>query len=474
MRRIFLLTVIFLFLILPAKAKITLPSVLGNHMVLQQNTNAALWGKAEQDSKITVYTSWNKARYKTTVDKDGNWQLLVKTTQAGGPYIIKLSDGENLLLTDVYLGEVWFCSGQSNMEMPVKGFVAQPVNNSLQTIIESEDYPQIRFFTAKQTPAAEPQFNVAGKWDVASIKTTGNFSATAYFFALKLHKRLKVPVGMIHASWGGASIETWMSKETLSQVEEVDLQNINANSKSPQVEPTLLYNGMLMPVSKYTIRGAIWYQGENNKNKPKLYAKLFPLLVKNWRTLFSQTEFPFYYVQITPYKYQGGERLESAYLREVQLKSQYVIPNSGMAVTMDIGSLNSAHPADKQSVGQRLSLIALAKTYGYKLPYKGPEYKSKEIKGNKIVLTFNYADNGLIFKNEQMTGFQISGDSLDFVDAQVKRIAKDRLEIWSDLVANPVHVRYCFKNFAVGTLMNCYGLPASSFRTDEVTLKVVK
>lgn len=231
--------------------------------------------------------------------------------------------------------------------------------------------------------------------------------------------------------------------------------------------PTLLYNGMLMPVSKYTIRGALWYQGENNKNMPELYRKLFPMLVKSWRTLFSQTEFPFYYVQISPYKYQGSERLESAYLREVQLDCLDVIPNTGMAVTMDIGEENNVHPAKKKEVGYRLALLALSKTYGYKLPSEGPVLIGKEIKDNKIIVSFKHSETGLIFQDNKLTGFEICDEGGVFEPAQVKRIAADKLEVWSDGIKNPLHVRYCFRNYAEGILKNGYGLPASSFRTDN-------
>lgn len=447
-------------------AKVELPSVLSDNMVLQQNSDVRLWGKSSA-KRVKIKTSWNNEERTVIADKSGNWEVSVKTISAGGPYTIQFDDGEKLTLSDVYLGEVWFCSGQSNMEMPVKGFLSQPVENSLQTILESEDYPQIRFFTAKKTPALEPQFNVDGKWDVASIQNTGNFSAVAYFFALELHKRLKVPVGMIHASWGGAAIDTWMSKESLSDIEEIDLEKINIKSKNPQTEPTLLYNGMLMPVSKYTIRGVLWYQGENHKNMPKLYEKLFPVMVKSWRKLFSQNEFPFYYVQIAPYKYQSSERLESAYLREVQLKSLDIIPNTGIAVTMDIGEEHSNHPARKKEVGFRLALLALSKTYGYKIPCEGPVFIGKEIKDNKIIVSFKHVDNGLIFQDNQFTGFEICDENRVFTTAQVKRIAGDKLEVWSDSIQNPLHVRYCFKNYALGTLKNGYGLPASSFRTDD-------
>lgn len=462
-------TVFFIFILQVSSlhAKVELPSILSDNMVLQQNSYVKLWGRSTPGGKVKIKTSWNNEEKKAMVNKDGYWEILVETTSAGGPYNIQFNDGEELVLSEIYLGEVWFCSGQSNMEMPVKGFLSQPVENSLQTILESEDYPQIRFFTVKKTPALEPQSNVSGKWDIASIRNTGNFSAVAYFFALELHKRLKVPVGIIHASWGGATIDTWMSKESLSYIEEIDLDKINIKSKNPQTEPTLLYNGMLMPVSKYTIRGALWYQGENHKNMPGLYRKLFPVMVKSWRNLFGQNEFPFYYVQIAPYKYQGSERLESAYLREVQLKSLGMIPNSGMVVTMDIGDEHNIHPPQKGEIGFRLALLALSKTYGYEVPCEGPVLIAKEAKDNKIILTFEHADTGLIFRHDKPTGFEICDESHVFTPAQVKHIASNKLEVWSDSVESPIHVRYCFRNYVEGTLMNAYGLPASPFRTDD-------
>ena len=451
-------------------AQIELPSIIGDNMVLQRNSKAKIWGKTQKNKPVEVSVSWNNKKYKTTAKEDGKWEVLVDTQEAGGPYTITIkSNKDSKTLTNILLGDVWVCSGQSNMEMPVKGLMGQPVKNSLDAIIESESFPQIHMYTAKQVPALSPQDDVPGEWAQASIETTGDFSAVGYFYAKALHQVTKIPIGMVHFSWGGASIETWMSKNALNKYEHVDLDNIEIHPSVPQQIPTLLYNGMLMPLTNFTVKGFIWYQGETNIPNYHQYTSLFSDLVYEWRALFNGgEEMPFYYVQIAPFQYDGPDKRESAFLREAQLKCLDVVPNTGMAVTMDKGELECIHPSEKEIVGKRLAYQALAKTYGYEsFSCDGPLVDNVEEKEGKLLVRFKNADLGLypMFKN--LEGFELAGENKEFYPAKaVVPNFGNVLEVSSDDVPSPKYVRYGFRNYLTGSLYNGEGLPASSFRTD--------
>ena len=452
------------------KAEVRFPSVIGDNMVLQQNKKVCLWGTAKANSKLTVIPSWNSKKYQTHSDSDGHWTIEIETTHAGGPYSITFNDGQTTTLENILLGEVWICSGQSNMEMPLKGFSGQPVKNSLHDIVESQQYPQIRMYTAKQTPALSPQSDVVGSWEQSSITHAPQFSAVGYYYAKALHQALHVPIGMIHVSWGGASIESWMGKETLRMYPEINLDAVTLNTPLPQQTPTLLYNGMLRPVSNFTVRGFIWYQGETNIPNYKKYVSLFPTMVNEWRKLFKGGEkMPFYYVQIAPYQYGGNDKAESAFLRESQLRCASIIPNSGMAVTMDKGEEKCIHPAEKEIVGERLAYQALAKTYQFKnLPCDGPVFQSLKKENNKLLLTFDHAEMGLYPMYVELPGFEVAGEDGTFYPAKaIVNQYGPTLELSSDQIKTPVYVRYGFKNFLQGSLFNGNGLPASSFRTDD-------
>ncbi|SHE81352.1 sialate O-acetylesterase [Mariniphaga anaerophila] len=471
MKRILFIIVVVLTNMTTLHANVILPSVIGDNMVLQRDAEVCLWGKSNRHTTIEVTTSWDNKVYKTTVDQAGNWTVKIKTIQAGGPYSICFDDGEKTVLSDVFLGDVWVCSGQSNMEMPLKGFTGQPVENSLNAIIESEQYPEIRMYTGIKTPALTPQDDVEGSWKQASIKESGKFSAVGYFYAKTLYQALHIPIGMIHVSWGGASIEAWMSKDILRMYPNIKLDNLNLDSPHPQQVPTLLYNGMLRPVSKYTIKGFIWYQGETNIPNYDQYTSLFPDMVKEWRVLFGDENLPFYYVQIAPFVYSGKDKEESAFLRESQLKCTTIIPNSGMAITLDKGEQSCIHPAEKEIVGQRLAYQALAKTYQFEnFPCDGPNLESVNIEQNKMILAFKNAEIGLYPRLVELEGFQIAGKDGKYVTAKaVVNNFGNTIEVWSDDVKEPYYVRYGFKNFLKGSLFNAHGLPASSFRTDDFT-----
>lgn len=649
-------------------AKVEIPSVFSDNMVLQQKTDAAFWGKAIPDAVVKINASWGKS-VTTKVNKDSSWSTKIKTPKAGGPYEVKVQIGDSIITyKNVLIGEVWVCSGQSNMEMPLEGWPNTPINNS-EIEIQNANYPNIRLFSIPRKISDRPEFTTnSDKWAECTPKLAAKFSATAYFFGRKLNKELNVPIGLIFTSWGGTPVEAWTSSKYISQIPEyktvvenlkqarteIDILNkwleqfpvINVNvledsvrfknlsfndetcslpnfndavwhemnlpilwegaeigefdgvvwfrkkvqipaswintdlvvelgpiddmdityvngkqvgsyestgfyaqkriydipkelvidsiltiavrvvdngggggmwgkkddmklhqkngseiislagnwkflpvaefennsfhvfgvenvayfnrpkvsiSIGPNV-PTMLYNGMIAPIVHFGIRGAIWYQGEANVPNGNMYETLFSLMIKNWREDWNEGNFPFYYAQISPYDY--GENSKSYIVREAQLKTLSV-PKTGMAVTSDIGDVTNIHPANKQDVGDRLALWALAKDYHKKVVYSGPIYKKVEVKGNSMVITFDYADGGLVFKDKNgESNFLISGSDKVFKKADVKVNGK-KLILSNAGISAPAAVRYLWSNTEESTLFNKAGLPASCFRTDN-------
>jgi sialate O-acetylesterase len=470
-------------------------------MVLQRNMEVTIWGWAEPGERVCVGCDWQKdASYDCVTDGDGKWQVKVTTPKAGGPYTISVTGRNKLTLRNVLVGEVWVCSGQSNMKWRVKNS-ANPERE-----IASARHPNIRLFNVEETHAAAPQPDCEGSWAVCSPKMVEDFSAVAYYFGRSLHKELNVPIGLIETAWGGTLAEAWTRWEIL--VSDPDLKPITERfdeawakyleaikdyaqeltawasqvelacekaaprppepkkPKSPEHHnaPSRLYNGMIAPLIPYGIRGAIWYQGESNVSRAYQYRKLFPAMIQNWRTDWGQGEFPFYYVQIAPWKY--NDKLAAAELRVAQLMAM-AVPNTGMVVTTDIGDVQDIHPKNKQEVGRRLALWALAKTYGRDgVAYSGPIYRSMGVKGDKIRLSFDHTFGGLVAKDGPLTHFEIAGTDKDFVEAKAV-IDGDTVVVSSNKVAEPVAVRYGWSNTAQPNLFNDEGLPASPFRTDD-------
>lgn len=460
-RFVIVLLVSFLLLAEGTQAKITIPSFFSNGMVLQQQSMVAIWGSSDkQQQKVAVKTSWNNRKYTTRTDELGNWKVKVETPVYGGPYIVEISDGEVVCIENVLIGEVWLCSGQSNMDMRVSGRYGDPVLGSLDAIVTSEN-PEIRMFMVGSKMTSAPLTDCEGVWQEASSETVPDFSAAGYFFARKLNEVLRIPVGIIHASYGGSRVEAWMSKEAIEPYR--DLEDVHNAS--------ILYNGMLSPVVGYGIRGCLWYQGEANVDAPDLYTQLFPSLVNDWRKKWGMEEFPFYYAQIAPFNYNKGEgkRKNSAYLREAQTACLKLIPSSGMIILTDIGDARTIHPMEKEAVGNRFAYMALGRTYGKKgFPTTGPLYKSMQTEGNKITLSFDEMGKGLTTYRQQLTGFEVAGEDKVFHPANA-RFGKDAqtVIVSSPEVEQPVAVRYAFKDYIKGTLYNMSGLPASSFRTDN-------
>ncbi|MBB6236465.1 sialate O-acetylesterase [Pedobacter sp. AK013] len=645
--RSILLIALLLFTSQFIQAKILLPSVFGNNMVLQQKTNAAIWGQADAGKAVKVTVSWNKINYGAIADANGNWKIKVATPGYGGPYTITISDGELLVLNNVLIGDVWICSGQSNMEMPLAGW--GKILNYEKEISEAK-FPNIRLLQVDHVTSNSPinDAKVANDgWQECSPKYIAGFSSTAYFFAREVYEKTKIPIGLIHTSWGGTIAEAWTSAESLKKMADFsaavdkfqksaknpstvsyeerlqnwvkitvdkdsgnldgqmkwaltesanwknmtlptlwedaalknldgvvwftkkitipenwkingaklnlgtiddnditfingvkvgetvgynigrtytipanllkvgenvitvrvfdsggggglygDAKDLNLTNASAEkislagewkykigldfknIEPkpfeengpnrvTVLYNAMIHPYQQFSIKGAIWYQGEANADRAYQYRELFPAMIKDWRQKWAQGDFPFYFVQLANFMQVDNAPVESAWaeLREAQQKT-LALPNTGMATIIDIGDAKDIHPKNKQEVGRRLALIALAKTYGQKINYSGPVYQSNKIEGKQVFLTFGNSQNGLkAADGAALTGFAIAGADKKFYWAKAS-IRGNQIIVSSDQVANPVAVRYAWGNNPVCNLVSNDGLPASPFRTD--------
>ena len=454
-------------------ATVTLPSFFSDNMVLQQQTDAAIWGWAQSNSTVQITTSWNKKKYTTKADASGKWKLKISSPAASGPYEITITDGKPLVLHNIMIGEVWLCSGQSNMEMPMKGFRDQPILGSNDAIFNAANN-NIRLYIVPRSVKVQPQdTSKNSSWKIAAPETVNNFSATAYYFARILQQQLKVAVGIVSISYGGSPAEAFMSETALHEFPEIKIPAPADSSKVNNKTATTLYNGMLHPFIGYTIKGCIWYQGETNYDRPDQYEKLFPAMVKEWREEFGQGNFPFYFAQIAPYNYaqlpnagQGG-KFNSAYLRDAQRKAVAKIPNSGMVVLLDIGEENSIHPANKEVGGKRFAYLALAKTYDHKgFAFISPSFDSLLINGNIATIKFKDVPNGLTTLGKPLVNFEIAGADKVFRQARAM-ISRGTILVSSPDVPSPVAVRYAFKDFVVGELFSTEGFPVSSFRTDE-------
>ncbi|MEJ6981378.1 sialate O-acetylesterase [Pedobacter sp. P351] len=465
--------ILCLLISLSTDAQVKLASLFTDNMVLQQNTQAPVWGWSGAGKTVKIITSWNKKSYSVKADDSGKWMIKVNTPSAGGPYELTVSDGKPLILKNVLIGEVWICGGQSNMEVPLKGFKGQPILGSNDAILKSKNN-RIRVYTVPRSSVTELQQNSKPSvWKTAEPESIANFSATGYYFGRLLYEMLDVPVGLINVSYSGSFVEAWMSPENLKQFPEVKIPAKGDTIKAVSRTPTTLYNGMLYPTAGYGIKGAIFYQGESNYERPDKYEEMFPAMVKEWRSLWKQGDFPFYYVQIAPYNYaqlppyNKGGKFNSAYLRDAQRKSLAKIPNSAMAVVLDAGEENMIHPANKEVVGKRLALLALTNTYSFKgFGSASPLYKSLSVSGDVATVSFNNAANGLTSFSKEMNTFEIAGSDKVFYPAKAT-VNGSSVSVSSAMVKEPVAVRYAFKDFVVGDLFSTEGLPASSFRTDD-------
>ena len=453
-----------------ARADVKLPKVIASHMVLQQKLPLPIWGTADPGEDVTVSIGDNKAS--TKAGADGKWSVKLKEMNAGGGPLELVVKGKNeIRLTDILIGEVWVGSGQSNMEWSV----AASVNSKDE--IAAAKYPNIRLFHVRKTAAVLPQDELIldREWSECSPETIGNFSAVAYFFGRHIHKELNVPVGLINTSWGGTRIEPWTPTVGFESVESLKpiAEQVKAQQAKPEGvkenagAPMHLYNGMVHGVKPFAIRGALWYQGESNRGEGVAYEKKMHALINGWRSVWGQGDFPFLYVQLAPYKYGPTDPdFLLPQIWEAQTKS-LALPNTGMAVTTDIATVTDIHPPNKQDVGKRLALWALAKTYGKSdLVYSGPLYKSMKVEGNKIRIEFDHAAGLKSRDDKPLSWFTIVGKEGDFVEATAT-IDGDSVVVSSDKITEPTAIRFGWDQLAEPNLMNAAGLPASPFRTSK-------
>ncbi len=442
-------------------ADVRLPAIFSSNMVLQQNKEVSIWGWASPAEQVKITGSWNNQTVEIKTSRGAKWKTLLQTPEAGGPYTITIQGQNTLVLENVLIGEVWICSGQSNMESSATH--GYSFNNAEEEINNSY-FPNIRLFHVEKSTADTRQEDLTGTWTVCGPETMKTFSGTAYFFGRELNKQLDIPIGLIHASWGGTSAEVWTDEEVINADSELS-ENASKLSTTDwwPMKSGSAFNAMIAPIVPFGMAGVIWYQGESNTVAPLGYRKLFPAMIRDWRDKWKQ-EFPFYYVQIAPFKYDIPN--VGVLLREAQLISMSV-PKTGMVVISDIGDINDIHPKNKQDVGYRLAQWALAKTYVKKsIAYSGPVYREMKKEGKKVRLYFDYAENGLLAKEGDLTHFEIAGEDRQFVTANAK-IDGSTIEVYGKKIKDPVAVRFAWDNIAEPNLFNTEGLPASSFRTDD-------
>lgn len=493
----FALLFLVVFSTLNGFAQLRLPALISNNMVLQQNANVALWGWAAPGETVSITNTWNGKNVSATADATGKWLATVATAKAGGPHKLTFTASNTVEVSNVLLGEVWLASGQSNMEF----FIGKTPNPSYTGVVnyaevmKDAEHPDIRQIDVPNKVADSPQTDFKGIWKLCTAKTIDTFSAVAYFFAKEVNKATGFPVGIINATWGGTPAEAWTKREVLQA--DADFVPIleryqkamevypQENEKYRQAldkwradtgkskgaaprgpmgpthnhSPAKLYNGMIAPLVPYTLKGAIWYQGESNADRAFQYRRLFPAMIQSWRSDFRAAKLPFYFVQISPHRSQNAE------IRDAQLHALRNVPYTGMAVTTDNGDSLDIHPRNKELVGKRLSLWALRNEYGKKdILHSGPLYKSAKAEGGKMRIRFDY-DKGLTAKDGELKEFTVAGDDQNFVPAQA-RIEGNTVVVWSDVVPQPKAVRFAWRNIPAPNLYNEAGLPASPFRTD--------
>jgi sialate O-acetylesterase len=450
---------------LVTKAQTTVGTVFGDGMVLQQQKDIYLWGTDNVGTKIIVVSSWGETT-QTTTSKNGKWKLRLSTPNAGGPHTITIKGSSTVTIDDVLIGEVWVISGQSNMQLPLKGGLdGNFIEGGLDAIVNSKN-DRIRFFTVKQNTSLKPLDNVKGRWEKAAPSTSGSFSAVGYFFAQQLEKVLDVPIGIVVTAWGSSTAEAWSDDKTLH---DLGITIPNEIAEMPQKTPTVLYNAMMHPLIGYGIKGVVWYQGEANRRNANEYEKIVNTMVTSWREQWNIGDFPFYYAQIAPFNYGKNN---SAFLREAQLKSSQNLKNAEMVVTLDVGDCTQIHPSKKREVGKRLSYIALAKDYGISgYDFKSPTLTNYFIEKHEIILTFS--NRIKLNRNVGISeNFEIAGTDMIFYPANAVMKSpyhKDqKVSVFSEKVPHPKAVRYGFKNCVIPTLFGRNGLPVSSFRTDNL------
>jgi sialate O-acetylesterase len=457
-----------------ARAEVKPHALFCDGMVLQQGARCAVWGTASPGEKVSAELDAGETAGLS--DKDGKWRLELPPHKAGGPYTLTIKGQNTVTIKDVYVGEVWVCSGQSNMEWPVSASA-----NAKETVASSAN-PKVRLFTVEhrvsETPVDDVPVNtkdpsrVTGQWVECGPATVGRFSAVAYFFGRDLQKALDVPVGLIHTSWGGTVAEAWTTRAALE--ENPGLKHLLPKSPIQSGNPnqgTVLFNGMIAPLIPYAIKGAIWYQGESNAGRAWEYRTLFPTMIHSWRQAWHQGDFPFLFVQLAPFLQTTTVPGDSAWaeLRDAQLYTSLTVPHAAQAVITDVGETSDIHPKRKAPVGARLAVAARALAYGEKVEYAGPVFERLSVEGNKALLTFAHRGAGLEARGGLPLGFTIAGEDRKFHNAHAE-IQGDRVVVWSPHVDKPVAVRFGWADYPCVDFWNKDGLPASPFRTDDFPL----
>lgn len=471
----------FALITLGAQAKVKLPHILGDDMVIQQNSEANLWGWDKPGTEVKVTTSWSSQKYSVKTGKDGKWAVKVLTPKASyTPLTITFDDGDQTTLNNILAGEVWVCAGQSNMEMPVKGFGNCPVKDFNQVVIDAKNYKGIHYVKIPSVMSMKPLDDANCEWKEVNPETVGEASATGYFFAQVVNKALDIPVGLVMANKGGSRVESWLDRDYLKKntQEPLDTNAIVKKFSWDYHRPLVWGNGTFHPILNYTIKGILFYQGCSNVGDPAgQYTQRLADLVAQWRRDFKQGDVPFYFVEIAPYHYDNVNGDWGAKLREQQFNAAKIIPNSGIISTNDCVypyEKEQIHPCQKQKVGERLGFMALNKTYGMKnVIGDGMTFKEMKIVGDTVKVHFNN-EFGAYNRFEGIEGFEIAGEDKVFHPATAKHFWQPGNDPWNECiivtcpeVKKPVALRYCFKNFQLGNLANAGGLPLFPFRTDN-------
>ncbi len=457
----------------PATAEVTLPSIFGDNAVLQQRQNVRIWGRS--DAKEVVLTaSWAEKPVRATVQQ-GRWSAELPTPAASyEPQTLTVSDqNSQVVLRNLLIGEVWICSGQSNMYMPLCGYTGQPVDEALPTVLESPEYAdRIRMLTVKLRDAKQPLDDVEGRWEVPSPTTAPHMSAVGYFFARALTQALGVPVGIVSTSWGGSKIEAWSNVDDLREMG-YDVDQINADPKiKANAKCGTLRNGMIAPIVGYAARGFVWYQGESNRDEAPHYAHLLERMVADWRTAWGDQEerMTFLCIQIAPHMYRDPMGIDASQIVEAQSDAMDRIPNAALIATTDVGDRNCIHPAAKRPIGERLAFAALRRAYDRNelVDTEAPRCTKVEFRDGKAFVHFGEVRMGIGPLGKKITGFELAGADGVFHAATCRIMrSKPIAEISSPEVAEPKAVRYAFRNYLPGNLTNVYGHPAVPFRSDR-------
>ncbi len=450
-------------------------SIFSDHMVLQQHTQAPVWGFASPGKVVTVTPSWDaSAASAATAEPDGRWTVSISTPAASyAPQSLTIATTDSTLtLSDVLIGEVWLCSGQSNMEMPLRGFWTQPVEGAREAIAKSMRYPGIRVATVPKSASYTPLADTRTEWKRSTPANAADFSALAYFFARHLNEMLDVPVGIISCAYGGSKVEGWMPRQILDTYPGWDMEAERDSTLNEWERIGVMYNAMLLPVVPYAIRGFLWNQGESNVGRHAEYPAHQADMVAHWRGLWGGRQLPFYFVELPGWDYSNPAGVDAALFRECQHLAAEMIPNSGIVCTSDLvrpDEVDDIHASRKEEIGERLALMAAARTYGIEgIPYSYPRFKSMEVNGDTAELHFTGADAGFT-PNGELEGFEVAGSDGIFRPARaVEQTGKPGITVHRPEGADRIAaVRYCFRNFAIGKVHDLMGMPLVPFRSDR-------